>query len=104
MHIQARVHRWVLWWFYVGVACGAVALVNLLGRDLSRTQEKVILLMGVAHWVLGGLVCYACEGISVAERPTEPRRKQPTPPEFEEWHAASDFVLPGSRKRLLPPR
>jgi hypothetical protein len=110
MHIHARIHRWVLWWFYVGIACGAVALVNIFDRDLSRTQDKIILMMGVAHWVLGGLICYACDGITVHERPSEPRRSVELRQEgrslheSDEWHAASDFVLPGSRKRLLPRR
>jgi hypothetical protein len=105
MHIHARVHRWVLWWFYVGIACGAVALVNIFGRNLSRKQEDIVLLMGVAHWVLGGLVCYGCDGIRIAPRPPEPKRSEPAPPpEIQEWHSASDFVLPGTRKHLLPPR
>jgi hypothetical protein len=27
-----------------------------------------------------------------------------TPDDAREWHAASDFVLPGNRKSMLPPR
>ena len=54
MHIHLRVHHWVLWWFYVGVACGAVALVNFLVRDLTRTQERVIVAMGMLFWPAGG--------------------------------------------------
>lgn len=105
MHIHARIHRWVLWWFWVGVACGAVAIVNIWGHDLSRTQDKVIILMGVLHWVLGGLVCYACDGIRIQRPAEEPKPSAPQPaPERAEWHAASDFVLPGSRHSLLPPR
>ena len=60
-----RVHHWVIWWFFVGVACGIVALLNIFFRDLTQTQERAILLLGVLHWVLGGLVCYAFEGIQV---------------------------------------
>ena len=102
MHIHARVHRWVFWWFYVGVACGAVALVNIMGRDLSRSQEKIILLMGVMHWVLGGLVCYACDGIEIQEPPEQPKPVEPPQlAERVEWHSASDFVLPGSRRSPL---
>ena len=58
MHIHVRIHRWILWWFYVGVACGAVAVVNILSRNVSRTQEDVILVIGALFWVLGGVVCY----------------------------------------------
>ena len=102
MHIHARVHRWVFWWFYVGVACGAVALVNILGRDLSRTQDRIILLIGVMHWVLGGLICYACEGIQLHSPPEPPKKAEPVQPaERIEWHSASDFLLPGSHRSLL---
>jgi len=65
MHIHLWIHRWVLWWFYVGVACGVVALVNILTRDLTRIQERIILVIGVLFWLMGGLVCYACEGIQI---------------------------------------
>jgi hypothetical protein len=47
MYFHFRVHHWVLWWFYVGIACGVVALVNILFRELTRTQETVILAIGV---------------------------------------------------------
>jgi len=57
-HIHVRIHRWVVWWFYVGAVCGVTALVNILGRDLTRTQELIILIFGVLHWLLGGLVCW----------------------------------------------
>jgi hypothetical protein len=68
MHIHVRIHHWVFWWFYVGIVLGAIALVNILFRDLSRGQERTILIVGVMHWLLGGLVCYSCEGIQI-ERP-----------------------------------
>jgi len=103
MHVHIWIHRWVRWWAYLGIVCGAVALVNIFSRDLSRTQDRVILLIGVAHWVLGGLVCYACDGIRI-EIPKQPRPNQTTRTrELTEWHAASDFLLPGHRKSLLPP-
>ena len=50
--LSVRIHRWVLWWFYVGIACGAVALANIFFRDLTRTEEKVILGVGVLFWLL----------------------------------------------------
>ena len=103
--VRVHMHRWVVWWFYVGVACGAVAVVNILGRDLSRSQERLILLAGVAHWVLGGVVCYACDAIRIEESPDEPKPEEPAKEhELPEWHPASDFLLPGGRKTLLPPR
>lgn len=100
--IYLRIHRWVLWWFYVGVACGAVALANILLRDLTRTQESVILVVGVLHWVLGGLVCYAFAGIQV-DVPSPAPKNQPASRVVEEseWHPASDFVLPGRGGKLL---
>jgi hypothetical protein len=105
MHIHLRVHRWVLWWFYVGVACGAVALVNIFVRDLTRTQERVILAMGVWFWLLGGIVCYACEGIQIAAPPQKAAPiETPIVEQQKEWHPASDFVFPGHRRRFLPPK
>jgi hypothetical protein len=105
MHIHLRVHHWVLWWFYVGIACGAVAFVNILARDLTRTQARIILAMGVLFWLLGGIVCYACEGIRIEEPPKKsPPIEKPGVEQQKEWHPASDFVFPGHRKRLLPPK
>ena len=63
--LTVHVRRWVRWWFYVGVVCGAVALANIFFRHLTRTQEIVILFLGVVFWVLGGLVCWAWEGIQI---------------------------------------
>jgi hypothetical protein len=106
MHIHIRAHRWVVWWFFVGVICGIFALTNIFLRDLSRTQDKVILLIGVLHWVLGGFVCYAWEGIEI-RKPAAPGGSPRASESFEqeEWHPASDFVLPGNhRSVLLPPR
>jgi hypothetical protein len=109
MHYRARIHNWVRWWFIVGVICGVVALVNILARNLSRSQVGFLLVAGVLHWLLGGLVCYACDGIRI-EEPHQPAQHKPGPGEEaevwrqSEWHSASDFLLPGNRKSLLPPR
>jgi hypothetical protein len=103
MHIRLRVHHWVLWWFIAGVIGGTVALINILGHDLTRMQERVLLLTGVAHWILGGLICYASSGIRVEEAHHDESRPRPSHhADVEEWHAASDFLLPGNRKSLLP--
>ena len=108
MDVHIRIRRWVVWWVYVGVALGVVAVANLIGRDLTRRQERIILLMGVIHWVLGGLVCYACDSIRVT-RPIPPPPEKLAPQDArardssKEWHPASDFLLPGGRKSVLPP-
>lgn len=105
MYTHLRIHRWVLWWLYLGALCGAVALINILLRDLSPTQIKLVLAFGVLNWVLGGFVCYCCGGVKIeqsplhTEKPVRLNRSQQ-----REWHAASDFLLPGNRKSILPPR
>jgi hypothetical protein len=103
-HIHIRIHRWVIWWLCLGVVFGAIALVNILFRELTRAQDKVILLIGIVHWVLGGVVCWAFEGVKITSVPPL-KRHLPAPIEdTREWHSASDFVQPGNRKSLLPPR
>ena len=105
MYLHFRVHHWVLWWFYVGIACGVVALVNVLVRDLTRTQVTVILVIGVLFWLLGGLVCYAYEGIQlVVKQQQHPHHETRKDDDQKEWHPASDFVLPGTQRRFLPPQ
>ena len=105
MYLHVRIHHWVIWWFVIGVVCGAVALVNILSRNLTRSQEDAVLIFGLINWVLGGLVCYSTEAIRV-EMPSKPVKKQPAEnPKHEvetEWHPASDFLQAGRRKRLLP--
>jgi hypothetical protein len=93
-----------MWWFYVGVFCGGVAVANILGRDLTRPQEKLLLLIGVLHWLLGGVVCWAFESVQIRQIPPEQEHKKSTEaPPPSEWHPASDFLLPGFRRSLLPP-
>ncbi|HLH06567.1 MAG TPA: hypothetical protein VKW78_04970 [Terriglobales bacterium] len=97
-----HVRRWVRWWFYAGVVCGAVALANIFFRNLTRTQEEVILFLGVMFWILGGLVCWAWEGIKL-EKPGQPQEAK------EEASVApvtgpkplTDFMLRG-RGQLRP--
>ena len=105
MDLHVRIHHWVLWWFYVGIVCGVVAVVNILVRDLTRIEERVILVIGVLFWLLGGLVCYACDSVQIQKPHQESRRGEPLRREQQkEWHPASDFLLPGGRKSLLPPK
>ena len=103
MDIHIRISRWVVWWIGIGVAVGAIALANVIGRDLTRRQDQIILLIGVVHWVLGGLVCWAFDGIEVKEpekqRPTEaPRSEART-----DSRTHSQFVMSGTRKSIMPP-
>lgn len=102
MHVHLRVRRWVLWWVYVGLICGTVAVVNILGHHLTGTQDRILILIGTAHWILGGIVCWAFDGVQVETRPpvAPPRLRQAKP--STEYHPASDFLLPGGRKSLLP--
>jgi hypothetical protein len=104
-HVHVRIHRWVVWWFSIGVVGGIVALVNILGRHLTRSEEQTFIIVGLVHWFLGGFVCWALQGIQVQPPPELPEHQLPTRAAQEtEWHPASDFVLPGGGKRLLPPR
>ena len=76
-----HIHHWVVWWFYVGLVCGVVAMVNIFTRDLSRSQDHLILLVGIIFWVLGGVVSWAAKGIEPyetppVERPGEPAKRR----------------------------
>lgn len=104
MHIHLRIQRWVVWWFYVGVFCGVVALSIILGHQFTRSQEEILLLLGVAHWLLGGIICWAFDSVRVESRqtPAPPAQKPPKVTVDTEWHPASDFLLPGGRHSLLP--
>ena len=110
MSVHFQIRRWVLWWFAIGIVCGVVAVINILSRNLTRTQEEVLLVMGVMHWVLGGIACYFYD--SVQMKPTQDRNNdqhkdmkddEHKAEKQSEWHEASDFLLPGGR-HSLPPR
>jgi hypothetical protein len=51
--------------------CGVVALVNIFTRDLTRSQDHIILLVGIIFWVLGGVVSWASESVE-HQRPSGP--------------------------------
>ena len=96
-----HVRRWVRWWFYVGVVCGAIALANIFLRELTRAQDELILLLGVVFWILGGLVCWAFDGIKVENASAQQRQNElprPVPPE-EPASLSEDLML---RRRLNP--
>lgn len=103
MHFHLHIQHWVLWWFYVGIVCGVIALTNILFRHLSETQTKLVLVFGVLHWVLGGVICYCIDGVKITPPPDRPSQSPSAgvAPEME-WHSASDFLLPGNRKSILP--
>lgn len=68
-HIHLSVRQWVVWWFYIGIIAGVVALVNILFRDLTRSQDHVILVVGIAFWAFGGFVCWASDSVRWQYRP-----------------------------------
>ena len=100
MRVHLRVRRWVAGWIAIGVFFGAIALVNILGHHLTPVQDRILLLMGAAHWLLGGVVCWAFEGVKfeAGRKPSRPVERIPEP----EYHSASEFLLPGNRRSLLP--
>jgi hypothetical protein len=98
MLIRLRFHRWVIWWLYVGIIGGAIAITNLLAHHFTAAQDRILILMGAAHWILGGIVCWVFEGVQIETQPESPatpiensRDSGPT----TEYHPASDFLLPG---------
>ena len=96
--MKLRIRRWVMWWFSIGIVCGVIAVSIILGDNLTPPQEKVVLLIGVAHWLLGGIVCWAFESVKVQTRDTPTVERTPagnTPERY--WHPASDFLPPGGR-------
>ena len=104
-HIHLRVHRWVVWWISVGVIGGAIAVTNILGHNLTRAEDRIFILLGVLHWLLGGLVCWALESVKVEAPPrpsSSPDRALDERTLAREYHPASDFLLPGNRQSLLP--
>ena len=104
MPYQVHFRRWVLWWIYTGIVCGIVALVNILFRDLSSLQIAIVIGMGVLFWTVGGIVAYGYGGVRIVSGlPAAPGPEIRNSPQ-QEWHAASDFLLPGTRRTLLPPR
>ena len=102
-HFHLHIQHWVVWWFYVGVVCGIIALTNIFFRHLSETQTKLVLVFGVLHWALGGVVCYCVDGVKIAAPPAHaPQAPMANVVPDSEWHYASDFLLPGNRQRVLP--
>lgn len=93
-----RIRRWVRWWFYVGVICGILALANIFLRNLTRRQEDIVLFLGVMHWLLGGLVCWAWDGIKVEK----PLPKQSHLPAQTADHAPSANLTVRGNRRLRP--
>lgn len=104
MHMHLRIQRWVVWWFYLGVICGVIALAIIFGDNFTRSQERILLLIGTAHWLLGGIVCWAFDSVKMEARHAEPpvTQKPPKSGVETEWHSPSDFLLPGGRQSVLP--
>jgi hypothetical protein len=104
MHIHLKIHRWVLGWISVGVVLGAVAVLNILAHHLTPTEDRVLIMLGVAHWLLGGMICWAFEGVKVETPPANepPVEKVLNPTQHTEYHSPSDFLLPGNKQSILP--
>ena len=100
--MQFHIRRWVMWWFAIGIACGVIAVSVILGDNLTPPQEKIVLLIGAAHWLLGGIVCWASAGVKIETGPAGPTQKPVVSTPERYWHPASDFLLPGRRTSLLP--
>ena len=101
--MNLRIRRWVMWWFSIGIICGVIAVSIILGDNLTPSQERIVLLIGGAHWLLGGIVCWAFESVKVETRNKPVARQNPTESPAERyWHPASDFLLPGRGQRILP--
>lgn len=104
MDLHLRIHRWVFDWFVIGVICGIVVLVNVFFRKPSADDLALSLFFGCLYWLIGGVICYVLEAVKL-----EPPAHVERTPQFaknlgeqREYHCASDFVLPGSRRSLLP--
>jgi hypothetical protein len=98
MIVRLRFHRWVVWWLYVGIVGGAIAITNILGHHLTAAQDRILLIIGAAHWILGGIVCWVFEAVQVETRPETPATPAAPPRDTAqdtEYHPASDFLLPG---------
>ena len=101
--LRIRVRRWVMWWLFIGVVCGVIAVSIIIGDHLTPPQEKIVLLIGAAHWLLGGIVCWAFESVKVDKSDTSRMGKTPAGEASERYyHPASDFLLPGRRQSILP--
>jgi len=73
-------------------------------REITRTEERVILVIGMLFWSMGGLVCYAYDSIQIEKANQAPTSEPPKVEEPREWHSAADFLLSGSRRSLLQPK
>jgi hypothetical protein len=99
-----RSHRWVLWWFEVGLGIAVVTLPNLPYLNLTRSEERLLFILCAVHWLLAGLICWAFADMKSAVVWAQPPKAAPfaNVPEEREWHPASEFRLPGSVKILVP--
>jgi hypothetical protein len=102
MRFQTRIQHWIVDWLWLGMVCIIVALVNIFARPFSDRTASLVLFFTGLSWVIGGIICYGFEGI----KPPLPSGKahSETPAgdaPVQEWHSASDFVIPGTRKTFI---
>ena len=100
MHFHVRLHHWVVGWIYVGIACGVAALANIVLRALTHRQEVIILVIGALYWAMGGLLCWAWEGVRI-QRASRLRKTQRVEREgsAKTEHLSSFLAVPGRRTR-----
>ncbi len=91
MDVHIRLSRWVVRWFWSSVGLGAIAIANMIGRDLTRRQDRNILMLGIVNWVLGGLICFALDAVRIQSAARE------------DGHEASDFHFAGKRRVFCRP-
>jgi hypothetical protein len=98
-----RIQHWIVDWFYLGLVCGVVVLVNLFARTVSADTLTLVIFFGGLAWFIGGIICYGYEGIGTQGWPPEPRHRAGGQEEQPlEWHCASDFLIPGTHKTYVP--
>jgi len=85
---------------------GLIASANFVGYLAGALLAALHLPGSRRAWLLGGLACYGYGGVRIEQ----PHRRQSEDGHAlaftsqKEWHPASDFLLPGNRKSILPPR
>ena len=90
--VVAKVRPWVIWWFCLGIVGAAIALPEIFLRDLTHFQERILLSFGIAHWLLGGIICWAWEGVKFGQaHPEEPHHARSAASELPEINVLAEL-------------